>query len=178
MKVLAALAALAMAAAIGSTEPQAAERTAKLNDPATSGQTQFARRGAAEKASLPASIARTGLSEVELDRIRGSIRAHIRAVTARDAAGAYESLTPIIKDYYSNSNAFLDALTTELKPVVNAESFTFASIEREAEDAVQSVVLTDPRGREWLARYRLQRQGDGSWAIQSCLVEPVDGRQT
>ena len=178
MKFLAALATLAITVVIGTADAQAAERTAKLDDPALSGQARIAPGGALEKASLPARVGRTGLSTLEIDRIRASIRGHLHAATARDAQRLYDTLTPVIKDYYSNSNTFLNVLTTQLKPLANAKNFSFARIEREANDAVQSVILTGPKGREWLAKFKLQRQSDGVWAIMGCQVEALQGRQT
>ena len=177
MKALTAVAMMAMLVAFGITGAQATDKTAKLTDPATSGQSQSAPFGAVEKASIPAAIGRTGLSKVELERIRGSVRDQIQAMSARDAAGAYALLTPLIKDYYKDSNAFLQVLTTQLKPLSNAKSFSFTDVSREDTDALQSVTITDDQGREWNAQFRLQRQGDGSWAIAGCLLEPVNGHQ-
>lgn len=178
MKALAALATMALTVAIGTADAQATDKTAKLSDPATSGQAPAAPLGALEKASLPATVGRTGLSHTELDRIRTSIREHIHAVTARKAGVAYETLTPAIKDYYSDSKTFLNILTTQLQPIANAKSFAFTNIEREATDAIQSVLVTDPQGGEWIARFRLQRQGDGRWAIMGCQVEAAEGHRT
>ena len=177
MKALTALAMTAILVAFSVTSAQATDKTAKLNDPATSGQTQVAPLRAVEKASIPASVGRTGLSESELERIRGSVREQIQAMSTRDAAGAYALLTPLIKDYYKDSNAFLNVLTTQLKPLSNAKTFAFSDIVREDTDALQSVTITDAQGREWNAQFRLQRQGDGSWGIAGCQVEPVDGQR-
>ncbi len=178
MKAQATLAMMAIVTAIGATQPQAGERVAKLTDPAMTGWTALAPLGALEKASLPAAVARTGLSGLEQQRIRSSIRSHMQALSQRDAQAAYNSLTPVIQDYYKNSNAFLDYLTTQLKPLANAQNFAFASIEREATDAVQEVVLTGAGDEEWIARFKLQRQPDGRWAIMQCLVEAAPGPQT
>ena len=98
MKVRAAIATMAIVTAIGTTQPQAGDKIAKLTDPATTGPTVTAPLGALEKASLPPAVARTGLSAVELNRIRTSIRGHIQALSQRDAAGvrrhAVETHTP------------------------------------------------------------------------------------
>ncbi len=177
MKALTAVAMTAMLVAFGITGAQATDKTAKLTDPATSGQSEVAPLGAVEKASIPVGIGRTGLSKTELERIRGSVRNQIQAMSARDAAGAYALLTPIIQDFYKNSKGFLQALTTQLKPLSNAKSFSFAEVVREDTDALQSVTITDDQGREWNAQFRLQRQSDGRWAIAGCLVEPVNGHR-
>lgn len=177
MKAQAALAMMAIVTAIGATQPQAGERIAKLTDPAITGSTALAPLDARGKASLPPAVARTGLSGLEQQRIRSSIRGHMQALSQRDAAGVYDSLTPAIKDYYKNSKAFLAYLTTQLKPLANAKNFAFTSIEREATDAIQEVVLTGAKGREWIARFKLQRQPDGRWAIMQCLIEAAPGPQ-
>ena len=176
MKVLAVFATMAIVAAIGTTQPQAAEKIARLTDPATTGSTALAPLGALEKASLPAAVARTGLSGLELKRIRSSIRSHIQALATRDAPGAYDILTPAVQEFYSNSNAFLTYLTKQMKPLVSVKSFAFSSIEREATDAIQEVVLTSAGDREWIARFHLERQADGRWAIMGCQIEAAVGR--
>lgn len=177
MKVLAALATLAMATAIGANAPQAADKTARLSDPAISGHPQVTLPRAVETAPSPISIGRTGLSQVELDRIHAAIREHIHAITAQRAQDAFKTLSPLVQDHYRDSGGFLSAISNDLKPVATARSFAFTTIDREAQDALQSVTLTDAHGRKWLAEYRLQRQGDGSWAILGCLVEPLAGQQ-
>ena len=178
MKFLAVLATLAITVAVGTTGSQAAERTARLDDPALTGQTKVAPGDAREMVSLPPRVGRTGLSTLEIDRIRASIRGYLQAVTARDAESLYETLTPVIKDYYGNSKAFLRVLTTQVEPLANARNFSFARIEREADDAVQSVILTGPKGHEWMAKFKLQRQSDGAWGIMGCQVEALQGHQT
>ena len=178
MKFLAVIATLAITVAVGTTGAQAAERTARLDDPALTGQAGIALGKAREMVSLPPRVGRTGLSTLEIDRIRASIRGHLRAATARDAKRLYETLTPVIKDYYRDSNTFLRVLMTQLKPLANAKNFSFARIEREADDAVQSVILTGPKGHEWLAKFKLQRQSDGAWGIMGCQIEALQGRQT
>ena len=183
MKAQAALAMMAIMTAIGATQLHAGERVAKLNDPALTasplaGAQSVEPLRAIEKASIPAAVSRTGLSSLEQLGIRYTIRRHMQALNERNAAVLYDSLTPVIKNYYSNSNAFLDHLTTELQPLANARNYSFASIEREATDAVQEVAFIGSRGNEWIARFKLQRQPNGRWAIAQCLVEAAPGPQT
>lgn len=177
MKVLAAVATLAMAAAIGAGAPQAAEKTARLYDPVKPGQERVSTPRVSEKDVRAPVPDRIGLSNVELERIRSAIRVHIRAVSAKKSVKLFETLTPVAKDHYGTSDRFLEALEKDLKPLASVREFAFGAIDREAEDALQSVILTDDTGREWQAEYRLQRQGDGNWAIHGCLVEPLIGSE-
>ena len=38
----------------------------------------------------------------------------------------------------------------------------------------QMVVFTDAEAQRWLALYPMQRQGDGSWKIDGCIIERVE----
>ena len=89
--------------------------------------------------------------------------------------GAFAYLAPVTKDYFSEGAAFLRKLMVQIRPLVDASGYSFADVGREATDAIQNVVLTDNEGREWLARFTLERQPDGSWGIKSCEVKPNIG---
>lgn len=177
MKVLAAVATLAMAAAIGANAPQAAEKTARLYDPATPGKEQVSPPRESENAMRAPAINRTGLSTMELDRIRTAIRDHVRAVASKHPERLFNTLSPVIQEHYGTSDSFLKALQTDLVPLTQVRSYAFGPIAREAQDALQTVIFADTAGREWEAEFRLQRQGDGRWVIHGCLVQPVAGPQ-
>lgn len=180
MKVLAALAFIGLAVSIGATDANADEKTARLTDPATTGATPQAhtlwvpQEGRIEQtADTPARP--NGLSDVEVHGIRDAIRGQILALAARDADRAYSFLAPSTKDYFADAAAFLRTLTRQMEPLAATRTYAFSEIGREATDAIQDVVLGDPKGQEWLARFTLERQPDGSWGIKSCKVEPVVG---
>lgn len=181
MKLLAVLATLGMVAAIGASDAGAADKTARLTDPAaTPGAIERDAKVAPVERSLeadPSGVAPRpiGLSDVELSGIRDAIRGQIAAVAARDATRAFSYLTPTIQDFFAGPSAFLKTLTADLKPLADATGFAFTGIEREATDAIQHVVLADGKGGEWVARFTLERQPDGRWGIKRCIVEPTVG---
>ncbi len=183
MKVLTILATTGLAAAIGGPDTHIASRTVKLTNPVMmmesvqSEQTTLpARVIRLEKTALASTARLLGLSVIEQNRIREAIRGQIRAIAVRDAKGAFAYLAPVTKDYFSEGTAFLRILIDQVRPLVDASSYSFSDVGREATDAIQDVVLTDHTGRKWLARYTLERQPDGNWGIRSCKVEPVIGR--
>lgn len=182
MKALAALATLGLAVAICASDADAEDKTARLTDPATPGAlTREARLPPVER-RLDADPSRTipstiGLSDVELNGIRAAIRGQLVALAARDADKAFSYLAPGIQDFFAKPAAFLRKLTADLKPLANATGYAFADIEREATDAIQSVVLADGSGQEWLARFTMERQPDGRWGIKRCIVEPSTGNR-
>lgn len=181
MNVLTAFVALGLAVAIGASDVHAADRTARLTDPATTGPGQseraIPREGRLEKAALAATARPLGLSEIEQLGIRTAIRGQIKALAARDAKGAFSYLAPATKDYFSEPSAFLGTLMAQIRPLANVSDFAFSDIEREATDAIQNVVVADAQGRQWLARFTLERQSDGRWGIKMCKVEPLTGNR-
>lgn len=179
MKVLAALTGIGLILAIGATDASAQDRTARLDNPATTGPGEqrivIPREGRLETALKPGAARPLGLSDVEVSGIRDAIRGQILALAERDADKAWSYLTPGTKDYFTDPATFLRTLTLHMKPLSAPDSFAFSDMDREATDAIQDVVLADLEGREWLARFTMERQPDGSWGVKTCKVEPVTG---
>ena len=71
----------------------------------------------------------------------------------------------------------LSTLNRQMIPMMHAKRFLMAELEREATDAVQTVVLTGPKNHEWLARFKVERQPDGSWRVKSCHMELAKGQR-
>jgi hypothetical protein len=180
MKVLAALAVAGLMVVTGAVDAGAADQTARLDDPATTGAIPgvpsdgVPREGRLD-AAVPAPARPLGLSEIEITGIRDAIRGQIMALAERDAQRAWSYLAPSTKDYFDQPAIFLRILTAQMKPLAGTSQYAFSAMDREATDAIQDVVLTDPQGREWLARFTLERQPDGSWGIKTCKVEPIVG---
>ena len=181
MKALAALATITIVAAIGFAPTTAAERTARLTDPAATGSgrnvTVALRQQRAPDPESVRSIHGLGLSEVERDHIRATVRAQIQALASRNADQAFSYLAPVTKDFFSDSDNFLQTLNRQMIPMMYAKRFLMAELEREALDAVQTVVLTGPKNHEWLARFKVERQPDGSWRVKSCHMELAQGQR-
>jgi hypothetical protein len=181
MKVLAVLAVAGLMVVTGATDAGAADQTARLDDPATTGaipgtpSDRAPREGRLEETAVPSPARPLGLSEIEITGIRDAIRGQIMALAAQDAQRAWSYLAPSTKDYFDEPATFLRTLTTQMEPLAGTHKFAFSDMDREATDAIQDVVLLDLEGREWLARFTLERQPDGSWGIKTCKVEPISG---
>ena len=181
MRFLTALAIAAMVLAIGASDAKAAEKTAKLTDPAEIGAVERGgtiREHRLQRAALPAALPRHGFSTLEVQGIETAVRGQILALAARDADRAFGFLTPAIQDYFASSKAFFSTLANQVSPMVRAERFAFAGVDRDTVGAVQKVLLTGPEGHQWLATFKVQRQPDGSWLINGCHVDAAKGQQT
>ena len=181
MKALAALATITIVAATGVVLATAAERTARLTDPAVTSPgknvTVALRQPRAPDPVSVRSLNSLGLSEVERNHIRAAVRGQIHALASRDADQAFSYLAPGTKDFFSDPTNFLQTLNRQMIPMMHAKRFLMAELEREALDAVQTVVLTGPKNNEWLARFKVERQPDGSWRVKSCHMELAKGQR-
>lgn len=181
MKALAVLATLGLAVAISASDAHAGDKTARLDDPATTGAVQAdlghrtPKEIRPEKTAITGTQRDNGLSGVEMDGIRAAIRGQLLALSERDATRAFSFLAPATQEFFTDAPAFLRSLMQQLQPLASVTGYAFSDTEREATDAIQSVLLADHRGAEWLARFTMERQPDGSWGIKSCKVEPVQG---
>lgn len=181
MKVLAALTGIGLVLAIGATDAAAQERTARLDDPATTGpgqeRTVIPREGRIETVRRSEPGRPLGLSDVEIDGIRDTIRGQLTALARRDANRAWFYLAPSTRDYFTDPATFIRTLTLHMQPLAAPDRYAFSNMDREATDAIQDVVLADLQGREWLAHFTMERQPDGSWGIKTCKVEPISGNR-
>lgn len=181
MKALAALATITIVAAIGFAPATATDRTAKLSDPAISGTsknvTVVLRQVRKPDMAPVVNLDRLGLSRVEREDIRATVRGQIQALVSRDAQQAFAYLAPVTKDYFADSKNFIQVLSRQMVPMMHAKRFLMAELEREATDAVQTVVLTGPHNHEWLAKFKVERQPDGTWRVKGCHIELAKGQR-
>jgi hypothetical protein len=176
MKILAALATLGLVWATGTSEIDAQQKTASLITPSVFAPIVELQPPTAYSSNRAYSLTRIGLSEVERDGIEAAVRGQIRAISIRDAKGAFAFLTPLIQDYFVDAKGFLDTIKRQMPPVLKARGFAFAGLERESLDAIQHVLFTGADGSEWLAKFTVERQSDGRWLIKRCQVERAQGQ--
>ena len=61
-------------------------------------------------------------------------------------------------------------------PLHRARSVTFGTTRDTDDGPVLEVYVSGPDGREWLAVYTFQRQPDGTWRINGCILTEDQGR--
>lgn len=178
MKTQAALATIMIAAAIGVSPANAAERMANLMTPAAPDAVRE-HTGIVKEArlSVPSRKA-VGWSELERQQIETVVRGQIHALSKRKADQAYALLAPIAQRFFIDAPTFLSTLNQQMIPVMYAKEFVMTGLDREADDAIQHVVFTGPKNHEWLARFKVERQPDGAWLVKGCQVELAHGQLT
>jgi ketosteroid isomerase-like protein len=112
--------------------------------------------------------------------IREVIEAQIDAFRRDDAAGAFSFASPTIKRQFGTAETFLGMVRTGYRPVYRPREIEFQGLEA-AEDGdglVQRVLLIGPDGQPVEALYLMQRQPDGRWRINGCILTESNQKTT
>ena len=107
---------------------------------------------------------------------RSVVAAQLDAFANDDAERAFSYAAPAIRTIFGTPERFLAMVRAGYPVVYRAASVTFLVPQREGEEIVQGVRLTDAEGALWLATYRLERQRDGAWRIKGCDVQAASGK--
>lgn len=108
----------------------------------------------------------------DLSAIRSVIESQIDAFRQDDGAAAYGYASPTIKQIFPSVGAFMDMVRGQYQPVYHPRSVAFGPLAEGASGLEQKVFLVGPDGARYVALYTLQRQPDGTWKIDSCVLLP------
>jgi hypothetical protein len=98
------------------------------------------------------------------------IQDQIAAFRVDDAARAFGFASPGIQAKFGTPEQFLEMVRTGYFPVYRAQDVTFRDIAIENGAPVQAVEIHDVQGEGVLALYFMERQPDGSWKINGCIL--------
>lgn len=132
---------------------------------------------AAVHAQAPAMIA-TALPAADVRSIRVVVEAQLAAFAADDATAAFSHAAPTIRSMFGTPERFMAMVRAGYPVVYRPSGVLFLAPVQVQGQIVQGVQMTDSGGALWLAVYSLERQGDGSWKISGCNVQPQSGRMT
>jgi hypothetical protein len=116
------------------------------------------------------------VDEPDRQAIRGIIERQIEAFRRDDAAGAFAFASPSLQTLFGSKERFMAMVQQGYKPVYRQRSVTFAELRDTPDGPMQSVLLQDENGDQWLAVYTLERQVDGTWRIAGCTLERDPGQ--
>jgi len=114
----------------------------------------------------------------EARAVRAVIEAQLDAFRRDDAARAFSLATPGIRATFGDAETFMNMVRRSYAVVYRPSSVAFDAPLFIHGELVQPVRLTDAEGRAWLAIYPMQRQPDGSWRTNGCVLERFAGTQT
>jgi hypothetical protein len=118
----------------------------------------------------PAAAHAEDLTSADRAAIAQVIQDQIAAFRVDDAARAFAFASPAIRAKFGTPEQFLEMVRTGYFPVYRAEQVSFRDIAIENGVPVQPVEIHGADGEGVLALYLMERQPDGSWKINGCII--------
>ena len=115
-----------------------------------------------------------GIGGGDAATIRSLIEGQIDAFRHDDGAAAYAFASPTIHGIFPNADRFMEMVRQGYQPVYRPKSVTFGPIVDSPMGPLQKVYLVGPDGKDYVAVYTLERQPDGTWKINGCVIVPDD----
>jgi hypothetical protein len=110
--------------------------------------------------------------------IRKVISEQLDAFARDDGPRAFSLATAGIRAQFGTPEAFMEMVRSQYPVVYRPKSVQFDPPEFVHGEVVQPVRMSDSAGRTWLALYPMQREADGGWRTNGCLLHRLPGVQT
>lgn len=116
-----------------------------------------------------------------LDRVGDADRIEIRTIIERqlaafqrdDGATAFAFASPTIRAIFGTPENFMAMVRDGYAPVYRPREVEFQDLADIDGVPTQRVLLVGPDGRVVVAHYFMQRQADGTWRINGCVLKGV-----
>ena len=127
-------------------------------------------------ALLAVSALATPVSPADEKNVRGVVQAQLAAFAADDADKAFSYAAPNIRKSVASAAHFMAMVRGHYAVVYRPASVAFMKPERDGNEIVQPVQMSDAEGATWVAIYTLERQKNKLWRITGCFVQSTNGR--
>jgi ketosteroid isomerase-like protein len=104
--------------------------------------------------------------------IRDIISRQVAAFRRDDAESAFALASPRVRTQFGIAANFIVMVREGYAAVYRPREFVFGGLTVEGDEGVQEVHLTGPDGAPVTAVYLMQRQPDGAWRIDGCVLLP------
>jgi hypothetical protein len=106
--------------------------------------------------------------------LQAIISGQIAAFQHDDAATAYGYASPDIQGVFTTPETFMAMVKNSYGAIYRPRSVAFGTLEMSDQGPVQNVYVTGMDGEAFIARYTFVKLPDGSWKINSVLIEKDD----
>ncbi|MFO1039376.1 MAG: DUF4864 domain-containing protein [Geminicoccaceae bacterium] len=103
--------------------------------------------------------------------IQAVIGEQMAAFKRDDGTGAFAFASPGMRQMFGDADTFMRMVRTGYQAVYRPRQVEFRDLFEEGGRTVQRVLVVGPDGVPVIARYFMQRQPDGSWRIDGCVLE-------
>jgi hypothetical protein len=118
----------------------------------------------------PVAMAQPSLGDADRQAIRSVIQNQMRAFQSDDGDLAFSYASPMIHDLFRTSEHFMDMVKGGYQPVYRPKDVQFRDIVDVQGQLTQRVYVVGPDGKPVMALYMMERQPDGSWRINGCVL--------
>ena len=119
------------------------------------------------------SAAAVELAPAERNAIRAVVQAQLDAFQRDDGAAAFGYASPSIRAMFRSPERFMAMVREGYAPVYRPRRVEFRDVVQWRGRITQRVRLVGPDGVPVIANYLMQRQDDGSWRIDGCILEEI-----
>ncbi|MFO1058264.1 MAG: DUF4864 domain-containing protein [Dongiaceae bacterium] len=111
------------------------------------------------------------LGDADRAAIRQVVEDQLAAIRRDDGAAAFGLASPLIQERFGTPDIFMSMVRTGYAAVYRPRQVEFREIADDPElGLVQKVLLVGPDGSPVLAIYQMQKQPDGRWRINGCIL--------
>lgn len=104
--------------------------------------------------------------------IRDIISRQVAAFRRDDAESAFALASPRVRQQFGVASTFIVMVREGYAAVYRPRDFVFGGLTVDGDEGVQEVHVTGPDGAPVTAVYLMQRQPDGAWRIDGCVLLP------
>ena len=117
-------------------------------------------------------LAQTSPTSEDWIEIKRVIAAQRDALVRDDGERAFAFATPAIRYRFGDANNFMRMVRESYRALLDARYVEFLEGAVIAGDVVQPLRLVLPDGSVMVAIYGMQREADGRWRINACVIAP------
>ena len=110
------------------------------------------------------------LSDKDESDIVNVVKSQLEAFQQDDFEKAYSYASPIIKQIFKNADEFKNMIKSGYQAVYRPKSINFGPVELIDGVPILIVYLVDPEGIFVTATYTMQKQDNGKWLINGCML--------
>ena len=111
-----------------------------------------------------------GLSDADRQQVQEVIRNQLDAFKHDDGQTAFGFASPGIQGMFGNAQNFLGMVKNSYPQVYRPQDVEFRDLVELNGRPTQRVLLVGPDGKPVIALYAMERQPDGTWKIDGCML--------
>jgi hypothetical protein len=123
----------------------------------------------------PLAAAAQSLGANDKAAIVSVIEQQLDAFQRDDGGEAFSYASPMIQGMFGTPDRFMDMVRNGYPQVYRPQAYEFQGLDLSTGEPVQDVYMVGPDGEEVIARYTMERQPDGSWRINGCILTEAPG---